>query len=1148
MRANLSLFRAIIFAFLCAVSFHSFTQVADDFTDGDFTSNPAWMGDTAQFQITSSSAIPPELKPALQLYSEGSDTSYLCLANTMIMNTEWRFWIKLSFNTSANNFARVYLVSDMVNPDGQVNGYFVQIGGSEDSIALYKQSGADIVKLIPGTVGYSGNSTNIFRIKVTHDNEGIWKLWSATGGGYDFSLEGTTADNSITATNYFAIYCKYTSSNCSKFYFDDFFVNEIVVDTIPPEIAELIVISFTSADVIFNEPVDITSSQDTANYFVNNGIGCVMSATRDECDFSVVHLSFAQSFEPGINYTLTVHDISDLNGNTMENDWATFQYVPPVEINPYDIVINEIMADENPLPAGLPEADYLEIFNRTDHSLQLANCTLKPRESSDPLTMPSILLEPNDYMLIVSPSDTSLFEPYGQVIGLSGFSLNNEGIITLRNPQGSLICAVSYTDEWYNDDTKKEGGWSLEQIDPENPCAGKNNWSASNDSRGGSPGAQNSVYNTTISTPEISFVEITNSNLVVVTFTHQMDSLSLINPNAYTIDQGIGNPTVITISPDEFVTAMLEFDCTFSENNHYTLTITDTLRDCKGDLIALNSAYSMVLPSVAGIYDIVINEIMADPDPPVGLPEYEFIEIYNTTSSYLKMTGWTLQVGTSVKSIPSIVMESGEYVLFTENEAADLYGMLARSIGFSSLGLTNSGTSLKLLDQDSVVISSVCYNDEWYNDSEKCEGGWSLEQIDPINPCPGRDNWTVSLDERGGSPGIINSVFSENIVEPAIIRVVPVTGRIFTVGFNQMMDIQSLMGITSYFVDRGIGNPENITIDSTDLSSVTLEFSQELETRKLFTLTLTQDIRNCTGIPVAAQNGFQFGIPEICESADVVINEVLFNPADDGVDFVEIYNRSEKIIDLGNLLLGTIEVSQFEANDTVYKSVSEETALLLSGTYQVLTSDPYKVKEQYFTSNPDGFMNMISFPAYNNDAGDVMLSNTDGTLVDAFKYTEDMHYPLLNSTDGVSLERIHFDRSSSDLTNWHSASEDCGYATPGYKNSQFTDTPETNDMITIMPEVFSPDNDGYNDIVSVIYHFDAPGYTGTITIFDAQGRLVKTLVNNELLGTNGEFSWDGRTNANQKADVGIYLVYLEAFDMSGRLKKIKKTVVLGSKF
>jgi hypothetical protein len=182
----------------------------------------------------------------------------------------------------------------------------------------------------------------------------------------------------------------------------------------------------------------------------------------------------------------------------------------------------------------------------------------------------------------------------------------------------------------------------------------------------------------------------------------------------------------------------------------------------------------------------------------------------------------------------------------------------------------------------------------------------------------------------------------------------------------------------------------------------------------------------------------------------------------------------------------------------------------------------------------------------NIDAGTVCLSTTTD-VIDHLVYYENMHFALLNSTKGVSLERIDFNRPTNDRTNWHSAAKDVGYATPAYKNSQYLDAGETESPIAITPELFSPDEDGYNDVVNINYHFDQPGFVANITIYDSKGRLVKYLVRNELLGTSGTFSWDGISEEKEKARIGIYIVFVEVFDLSGNVKKYKKTCVVAGK-
>src|SRR6185436_3872400 len=162
-------------------------------------------------------------------------------------------------------------------------------------------------------------------------------------------------------------------------------------------------------------------------------------------------------------------------------------------------------------------------------------------------------------------------------------------------------------------------------------------------------------------------------------------------------------------------------------------------------------------------------------------------------------------------------------------------------------------------------------------------------------------------------------------------------------------------------------------------------------------------------------------------------------------------------------------------------------------------------------------------------------------------YYSSWHFPLLNDVDGVSLERLNPDRPTQDVTNWHSAAETVGFATPGYRNSEYSASGTTADELTVDPEIFSPDEDGHNDVVNLKYHFDMPGFVATVNIYDSKGRLIRNLVNNELLGNDGSFTWDGVTNSKDKARIGIYIFYVEVYNLDGETKQFKKSCVLASK-
>ena len=168
-------------------------------------------------------------------------------------------------------------------------------------------------------------------------------------------------------------------------------------------------------------------------------------------------------------------------------------------------------------------------------------------------------------------------------------------------------------------------------------------------------------------------------------------------------------------------------------------------------------------------------------------------------------------------------------------------------------------------------------------------------------------------------------------------------------------------------------------------------------------------------------------------------------------------------------------------------------------------------------------------------------------IIDEFAYNDEMHFPLLSSTEGVSLERISYERSASDQRNWHSAAEDAGFCTPGYENSQLVNTINPEIKIGVEPEIFTPDNDGREDFTNICYSFDQPGNVISIWIFDPMGRIIRQLASNLLVGTSGCVTWDGTDDQGQRARMGIYLVYVRLFDLEGKARQIKKSCVLSVK-
>jgi hypothetical protein len=156
-----------------------------------------------------------------------------------------------------------------------------------------------------------------------------------------------------------------------------------------------------------------------------------------------------------------------------------------------------------------------------------------------------------------------------------------------------------------------------------------------------------------------------------------------------------------------------------------------------------------------------------------------------------------------------------------------------------------------------------------------------------------------------------------------------------------------------------------------------------------------------------------------------------------------------------------------------------------------------------------------------------------------------MQLSLAGNTKGVSLERLSTAQPTGDDANWHPAAVTAGYATPGYVNSQQLNLQETAvGEVSLHPAVVSPDNDGMDDLAVITCRLPAPGYIGNITIFDAQGRPVRQLLQNGVLGNRNNIIWDGLGENKQQLPVGIYIVFTEVFDGQGHVKRWKLPVVV----
>jgi hypothetical protein len=643
--------------------------------------------------------------------------------------------------------------------------------------------------------------------------------------------------------------------------------------------------------------------------------------------------------------------------------------------------------------------------------------------------------------------------------------------------------------------------------------------------------------------PLIHSANAISASEVDVYFNEPVEAESSQDTNHYSVNNNLGNPVSAIRDAINPSLVHLTFSTSFANSVDYTLTI-NGVKDFSGNEInsaAINFSYYSPLQ-----YDVVIDELMIDPTPGVGLPDCEWIELRNTSSFPINLRGWKLADLSGLSGpIPDCILQPDSFVIVCTTSSVPLLNAFGKAISVTSFpSLDNNGDLISLISSNGKTIHAVQYAPDWYQNELKREGGWTLEMIDSKNPCSGISNWKASEDISGGTPGKLNSIAAINTDEtgPGLLRAFASNSTTITLLFDEPLDSLKAASINNYTIDNGLSVLSS-TADAPLFNKVNIVLSSSISQGKIYTISAS-NITDCIGNVIGQRNNARFGIAQDADNNDIVINEILYNPKPQGVDFVELYNRSQKIIDLNRVYIANRNSTNIVSN---IQQVSSESLLLFPGDFIVLSEDPVAVKREYITTNPDAFITINDMPSFPNDKGNVIILNIQGSIIDEVKYADSWQFPLVSNTEGVSLERIDYD-APSQQSNFHSAATSAGYGTPGYKNSQYRIDELIQGEIKVTPDIFSPDNDGTDDFTAIHYNFPSPGYVANITIFDASGRPVRYLQRNALSGTRGYYRWDGLDDKKGKLPQGIYIIYTEIFNTDGKKRQFKNVVVLARRY
>ncbi|MBR6310176.1 MAG: lamin tail domain-containing protein [Paludibacteraceae bacterium] len=542
--------------------------------------------------------------------------------------------------------------------------------------------------------------------------------------------------------------------------------------------------------------------------------------------------------------------------------------------------------------------------------------------------------------------------------------------------------------------------------------------------------------------------------------------------------------------------------------------------------------------------DIAFNELMVKPSPAVGLPEEEYIEIVNLTEEKIDLNGIFLCDASKKYAFPSgSSIAPGAYALLCTPKNTDEFAEFGDVITFGSLpALTDGGKLLWIENSDGTPLCWVEYSDSWSNSAFKANGGWALECIDATNKSNNADNWKFSESKRGGTPAQKNSISAKHSDEkmPQLININVLSSNTVQLLFDETMDI-------------GITDPNNYNIENESLSITRIEpiFPKLNGIIIYFDQNLTNEIAGMTinasdyaGNKLPARTYYFSAIAEI-ETNDFIINEFLIGQKGESVNFIEIYNSSTHLLDVSNLYLCSRKDGELSAGTLL----ANEQTLILPHCYTVITTDTAQLKKQYDCGKENAhFIEIKSLSEFSANGGNIVLVKRNAEIVDETTYTSEM-CASMTAKDGIASA----ERDYTDLSKWHSSSEN---ATPGRRNSDGKNKDEDKDYdeddededtqptdmeygVTLQEKSFSPNGDGYRDMLKINCMLQEGNGNVTIDIYTAQGALVKHLAGKTEIDGATAYEWDGTDNNGKICNAGLYLIYAETLTSQCGIKRYK---------
>ncbi|WP_441000323.1 lamin tail domain-containing protein [Fodinibius sp. SL11] len=944
--------------------------IDESFSDGDYTNNPTWTDKESKHIVDASNT--------LQLDAPAVADEAVIGTTSSAAYGEWEALINMDFATSSTSLARFYIISDTESIKSNVNGYYIEVGNTPDEVSLYRQDGNNASKIIDGTDGLVGSSSVNVRIKATRNINGEWELFADPSGGTSFISQGTANDNTYSTNIFIGLFSKYIGSRSTGFEYDDIKVTKI---NPPLDIQEVTVVDNQTIEVSFNLDVDPASIQ-TSDFIISPNIG---NPDNISTSGNLVQLIYNDPI-PGGGYALTVNDIKDSEGNAIDSN-IDFKFQFFDAYTDGDLVINEFAYD---YPTTINE-EYIEIKNTSNKYLNLADWQIADNNSSSSLGSDPIPIEPNSF-LVISADTTVLYNLFGnRSYHQTTFpALNNTtpDAVQLITNAGAKVDSLTYNSNWGGTDV------ALERRSSSTSSIYQENWGDSPHPDGGTPGTANEIAPDN-SPPKLTGLYILSAQNLQLVFGERLDQ---------TGSYSITNNSISSVNQTAADTVELLLGSTLQDAQTYTLSIDNTKDIFDNTITPTDTSFTFYDPSPADSGDVVINEVMYAPPSTSS----EYIELYNHSNKSIDIQNWILSDNredfeATISSDQFIVPPDSFVVLTPDNTLLTNHPdiSLVTMSGFPALN--NGGDQIIIRDQNGSLLDSLQYSSGWGGDEV------ALERRAVNVSGTYQNNW-ANNPNGFGTPGSANEVATDTT--PPKLQSLSIQQNQLTITFSEQPKQATAEDPSNYNLSNGV-SIANAIFSSPDTVRLPLDNSLQNNTTYNLSIENITDIFGNTITPT--DSSFTFYNPTPVDSGDVAINEFMSAPPSNSSEYIEIYNRSSKSLDLQGWTLSDTRQNQD----------------LITNSQFIVPPDNFVVITQNNTLESNyperATIIMGGFPSLNNGGDNITIRDSNGTLLDSLSYSSNW------GNDEVALERRSIDVPAIYHNNWGDAPN--GFGTPGSGNN-----------------------------------------------------------------------------------------------------------------